>query len=72
MRFNLISAEAIELILQALQFNNTLKMLRLPDYPDDVKTNIKLKEENINKIRKSYGCHVKLFIGFSTEVDELH
>ena len=58
MRFNPISSEAIEIILEALQFNNTLEILRLPDYPDDVKTNIKSIEEKLNKVRGNHGLHI--------------
>jgi len=54
MHFNPISAEAIEPILQALQFNNVLERLRLDDYPDDVKENIKLTEKEVNKKRESH------------------
>ena len=72
MRFNPISAEAILLILQALQFNNTLRTLRLPNHPKDVKTNIKSTEKKINKLRECQGFHVKLIIDFSTKIEPLH
>ena len=72
MRFNPISSEAIKLILEALQFNNTLEILRIPDYPDDAKTDIKSKEEKINKLRGSHEPHVKLFIDFSTKIQHLY
>ena len=47
-RYNPISADAIRSILEALQFNNTLESVLLSDYPDDVKRDIKLMEENIS------------------------
>ena len=72
MRFNTITVEAIKLILQALQFNNTLERLRLPDYPDDVKSYIKSVEERINKRRENHGSHVKLLIDFEFTIEHLH
>ena len=75
MRFNAFSAEGIKPILQALQFNNTLERLRLPDYPDDVKRDIKSMEERINKTRESHGSCVKLLIDFDDhepKIEDLH
>ena len=71
MGFNPISAEAIELILEALQFNNTLKILRIPDYPDNVKTNIKLTEEKLNKMKRNHEFHIKFFMDFKEKGDRL-
>lgn len=71
MRFNQISAAAIELILQSLQSNDTLKLLRLPDYPNDVKKKFKSTEEKINKTRESHGSD-KLFIDFNISLQFLH
>ena len=65
MHGNAITAEAISPILQALQFNNTLEWLRLPDYPDDVKRDIRSVEETINQNRKSHESYVKLIIDCS-------
>jgi len=72
MRFNPISAEAIKLILKPLRFNNTLEILRLPDYPDDVKKDIKSEEENINTTRENHGCQVKLIIDFNIVREPLY
>ena len=69
MGLNPISAEAIELILEALQFNTALKMLRLPDYPNDVKTNIKSTEEKINKMRGNHGFHINFSWTLIEKVD---
>ena len=70
-RYNPISADAIRSILEALQFNNTLESVLLPDYPDDVKRDIRLMEENINKMRERRGFHIKLLIDFSTMYNSL-
>ena len=70
-RYNPISADAISTILEALQFNNTLEKVLLPDYLDNVKRDIKLMEENINKMRERHGCHIKLLIDFSTMYNNL-
>ena len=63
---NPISGECAQLIVQALQYNNTLQLLRLNDYyyHDDVKGRIRLLEEEINKNRKTHGSQVKLKIRF--------
>ena len=67
MRFNPISSKAIKFIFEALQFNNTLKILRIPNYPDDVNTNIKS-----TKKKSSHEPHVKLFIDFSTKIEQFY
>ena len=62
---NPISGECVQLIVQALQYNNTLQLLHLnDDYHDDVKGKIRSLEEEINKKRKTHGCLVKLEIRF--------
>ena len=69
---NPINAEAIRPILEALQFNNTLEWLRLPDYPDDVKRDIISMKEKINKMREeSHKSCVKLRIDFTITMCDL-
>ena len=64
---NPISGECAQLIVQALQYNNTLQLLRLNyGYHDDAKGKIRSLEEEINKKRKTHGCLVKLEIRFSS------
>ena len=72
MRFNPITAEGIRPILLALKCNNTLQRLRLPDYPDDVKRDIKLVEEETNKRRASHGSRVKLLTDFEPQIEHLY
>ena len=62
---NSISGECAQLIVEALQHNDTLQLLRLPRYSDDVKDRIRLSAEEINKKRESRKCQVKLEIKFS-------
>ena len=58
---NPISGECAQLIVQALQYNNTLQLLVLPIwYSEDVKKRIRLSVEEINKKRESRECQVKL------------
>ena len=60
---NPISGECAQLIVQALQYNNTLQLLHLNyGYQHDVKGMIRSLEEEINKKRKTHGCLVKLEI----------
>ena len=63
MKDNQISGECALLIAEALQHNNTLQLLRLPYYSDDVER-IRLLAEEVNKKRESRNCHVKLDIQF--------
>ena len=72
MRFNPVTAEGIRPVLLALDCNNTLQRLRLPDYSDDVKRDIKLVEEATNKRRASHGSQVKLLIDFKLQIDGLY
>ena len=61
---NLFSAQAQQLILDALKDNNTLKLLRLSSYfPNDIKE-IKSLEQAVNKKRRGRGCDVKFEIEF--------
>ena len=71
MRFNPVTAEGIRPILLALDCNNTLQRLRLPDYSDDVKRDIKLVEEATNKRRASHGSQVILLIDFKLRIVRL-
>ena len=71
MCFNPITAEGIRPIFSALECNNTLQRLQLPDYPDDVKRDIKLVEEDTNKKRASHGSRVKLLIDFEPQIEHL-
>ena len=71
MHFNPISAEAIEPILQALHFNNTLKKLRLDNYPDNTLSDIKSIEQKVNKARENQGCYVKLCIDLNPKYEYL-
>ena len=68
---NPITAEGIRPILSALECNNTLQRLQLPDYPDDVKRDIKLVEEDSNKKRANHGSRVKLLIDFEPQIEHL-
>ena len=63
MRNNPISGECAQLVVQALQYNNTLQVLQLNNYPDDVKMKIRSLEE-VDKKRETHGCQVKLNIYF--------
>ena len=63
MHDNPISGECAQLIVQALQHNNTLQILWLPgSYCEDVKEMIRLSAEEVNKKRESRDCQVKLEI----------
>ena len=62
---NPISGECLQLIVQALQYNNTLQLIHLNyGYYDDVKGKIRSLVEEINKKRKTHGCLVKFNIIF--------
>ena len=57
---NKISAEAALQLVQAIKKNNTLQLLRLPSYTEDVEMRIRSLEEEVNKNRESRGCQTKL------------
>ena len=59
---NPISTECAQLIVQALQHNNTLQDLWPPSYSYDVNERIRLSAEEVNKMRESRNCQVKLKI----------
>ena len=62
---NRISGECAQLIVEALQYNNTLRGLGLNyDYPNDIKKKITSLAEEVNKKRETHGCQVKLKISF--------
>ena len=62
---NPISGKCAQLLLEALQHNNTLKELWLPyRYSDDVKKRIRLSAEEVDEKRQSRNCPVKLKITF--------
>ena len=62
---NPISGEFAQLIVQALQHNNTLRVLYLnKGYSYYVKENIRLLQEEVNKRRITHECHVELVIDF--------
>jgi len=48
---NPISAEAAQCIVESLCLNNTLKLLRLPEYHEDIVKKFKLLQERINEKR---------------------
>ena len=65
MDHNPISGICAQLIVKALQHNNTLQWLDMNgDYPHDVKENIRSLEEEVNKMREIQGCLVKLRVIF--------
>ena len=57
---NPISGEAILPIVQALQTNNTLELLRLPNYPKDIKKSITSIQTTINCNRKCHNAKLKV------------
>ena len=61
---NPITGKGSQLILIALQDNNTLELLRLPKYPKDVTEEIALLQQDVNNKRRRQGCDVKLEIEF--------
>ena len=67
---NPISAEAILTIMQALQFNDTLELLRLPCYSEDIEKSIILFQTAINDRRKQQ-CHSDLRIRFFRSIQNL-
>ena len=62
---NPLSNEAITNIVQCLEVNNTLQLLRLPKCPQAIQKNIRSLQEVVNKKRESRGCQVKLKINFT-------
>ena len=65
MATELVATECAQLIVQALQHNNTLQYLCLPSYSNDVQKRIRLSAEKVNKKRESCECQVKLKIDFN-------
>ena len=61
---NPLTGEAIVNVVNALKVNNTLELLQLPHYPEDIKKTISSLQEVINKNRQSQGCRVKLRIDY--------
>jgi len=61
---NKISVEAVLQLVQAIKKNNTLQVLGLPFYTEDVEKMIRSLEEEVNKNRESRGCQTKLDIYF--------
>ena len=61
---NPISEECAQLIVQALQHNNTLQLLQLNYYYHDVNEKITSLQEEVNKKRETHGCQAKLKIHF--------
>ena len=61
---NHISKECAQLIVEALQHSDTLQLLWLPRYSDDVEERIRLSAEEVNKKRESRNCQVKLELIF--------
>ena len=51
---NPISGECAQLIVEAVQHNNTLQLLYLPEYSKEVKKRIKLSAEEVIKKRQSH------------------
>ena len=63
---NPISEECAQIIVKALQYNNTLQLLYLNYYySQDVKERIESITEEINKKRESHRYQVKLEIKFT-------
>ena len=61
---NPLSREAILNIARCLEFNNTLQLLGLPNFPQGVYENVASLQEAVNKNRESQGCQVMLKIKF--------
>ena len=62
MQGNPISGECAQLIVEALQHNNTLQLLLLPYYIDEAKKSIRSLAKKVNRKRKSRNCLAKLEI----------
>ena len=61
---NLLSSEAIINIVQCFKVNDTLRLLGLPECPEDIKENIRSLQKVVNKNRESRGCQAKVEIKF--------
>jgi len=59
---NKISANAAQHLVQALYYNNTLQLLRLPSYPEEVWRKIKSLQKDAIKNRENSSCQTKLCI----------
>ena len=57
-----ISGDQAQLIIQALQENNILQWLQLPYYNKGVRERISSSAAEVNQMRKSCNCQVKLEI----------
>ena len=62
MNLNKISTEAAQHLIQSLHYNNTLEVLELPWYPNDVERKIRSLQEEVIKSRESRGFQTKLNI----------
>ena len=62
---NPLSSEAIVNIVQCLESNDTLQLIRLPKCPQATKENILSLKEAVNNKRASRGCQVKLEVKFN-------
>ena len=64
---NPLSGECVQRIVESLQHNNTLQLLRIGNptgYPNDITERIKLLAEDANKKRGCCECQVKLKVDF--------
>ena len=61
---NPLTSGPIVSIVNSLEGNNTLELLWLPMYPEDVQKRISFVQEVINEKRESQGCQVKLIIDY--------
>ena len=61
-RNKMISSEAACRLVQALQHSDTLELLWLPRYTEDIEKRIGSLQEEVNKKRESRGCQTKLNI----------
>ena len=65
MRGNPLSSEAIVNIVQCLETNETMQLIRLPNCPRATQENILSLQEVVNNKRTSRGCQVKVEVKFS-------
>jgi len=61
---NPLSGKASLSIMDYLKVNNTLKLLKLPNYSYNLRKDITRKANSINKNRISQGCYVDLCVDF--------
>ena len=61
---NRFNRESAQLMVDALQHNNTLQQLELPYCSDDVDKKIKFSAKEVDEMRESRNCQVKLEITF--------